>query len=106
MEVYSHILSGLKNVASIMDDIIIYAETQEIHDKALLNVLQRLSSAGVTLNRDKCQFSVTKIKFVGHFISKDGIQPDPNKIQAIVQIPPTNNVSELHRFLGMVTYSG
>ena len=33
----------------------------------------------VTLNHDKCQFSISKTKFVGHFISKDGTQADPDK---------------------------
>jgi hypothetical protein len=42
------------------------------------------------------------VKFVGHIIDADGIRPDPDKIQAIKDMNPPSNVSDVRRFLGMV----
>ena len=40
-----------------MDDILVYGKTQDEHDERLLKVLQHLEAAGLTLNREKCEFS-------------------------------------------------
>ena len=72
------------------------------HDQRLRGVLQRLREAGVTLN-EKCEFSKTSIKFLGHIIDAKGIHVDPDKVKAIRKFPaaPTN-ITELQRFMGMV----
>ena len=68
-------------------------------------VLQRMEAAGVTLNK-KCVFSVGKIKFIGHIISKEGIQVDPEKRRAIMNLVKLQNVSELQQLLGMANHVG
>ena len=62
-----------------------------------------MKEAGVTLN-EKCKFSVDSVKFLGHMISKEGIQMDPEKVQAISNFPRPTNISELRWFLGMVNH--
>ena len=96
------ILSGLEGVVCEMDDILVFGEDQKQHDRRLLAVLRRLEKAGVTLNADKCVFSVRSVKFVGHIVGENGIGADPLKVKAIVDMDPPTNVSELRRFLGMV----
>ena len=56
----------------------------------------------MTLNLDKCQFSTDRVKFLGHVISFSGIEADPEKLQAIADLPPPQNVQEVRTFLGMV----
>ena len=68
-------------------------------------VLQRMEAVGLTLN-EKCVFSVSKIKFIGHIISKEGIQVDPEKISAIVNLARPQNVSELQQLLSMANHVG
>lgn len=48
----------------------------------------------------------TKIKFIGHYFSENGVEPDDVKIASILQMPVPTNVQELQRFLGMVNYLG
>ena len=67
-------------------------------------MLDKISKAGVILNLDKCQFSTDSVKFLGHSIDSAGIHLNPDKIQAIQQLPAPKNITELCRFLGMVTY--
>ena len=47
---------------------------------------------------------MTELIFLGHIISKDGIKPDPKKINAITNMPIPTNKTELQRFLGMINY--
>ena len=47
-----------------------------------------LVEVGVTLNLDKCQFSTDRVKFFGHVTSSSGIEADPEKLQAIADLPP------------------
>ena len=45
-----------------------------------------------------------RIKFFGNYHSSNGIEPDPDKIEAIVDMTPPTNAQELQSFLGMVNY--
>ena len=98
----SNILGGLKGVVCLMDDILVCGATQEEHDKNLTAALTRIQEAGLTLNKEKCEFNKTAIKFLGQVIDSSGIKPDPDKIKAISQMPQPTNITELRRFLGMV----
>ena len=81
-----------------------FGQSQQEHDQRLESVLKRINRAGVTLNSEKCEFSKGSVIFLGHVIDEVGIHPDRDKIQAIQQIKVPTNVTELRRFLGMVTY--
>ena len=102
----SELLNGLEGVAHIQDDIIIWGNGKEQHDNRLRLVLDRIKSCGLKLNRAKCVFGVKEIKYVGHIFSHQGLQVDPSKIEAIVNMPIPQNTSAVHRFLGMITYLG
>ena len=100
----TQILKDLDGVVCLMDDVLIFGKTQEEHDHRLLNVLQTMQSAGMTLNKTKCQFSQKQVLFLGQLIDGTGIKPDPAKVLAIQKMPTPKNISELRRFLGMVNH--
>ena len=100
----SRILEGLEGVECNIDDVLVHAPTIELHDYRLQKVLERLSEAGVTLNIDKCTFRVPKIKFLGNVVSANGIEVDPDKVAAVVNLPAPKNVHEVRVFLGMVNH--
>ena len=102
----NEILSGLPGVVCLIDDVLVYGSTQEEHDKHLQAALERIQSAGATLNKEKCEFGKTTIKFLGHIITPEGISPDPSKTTAVKNMKQPSNVSELRRFLGMVNQLG
>ena len=97
----SSILANLSGVLCNMDDVIVFGESQQQHDERLMDVLQRLSQAGVTLN-NKCEFSTSRIKYLGHIVSPEGIKADPEKIAAIQKMNPPTDVAGVRRILGMV----
>ena len=102
----NEILDGLPGVVCLIDDILVHGTSQAQHDKHLEAVLKRIQSAGVTLNKQKCEFSRDTIKFLGHVIHPEGIFPDPQKTAAVKNMKQPSNVSELRRFLGMVNQLG
>eukprot|EP00804_Cyclotella_cryptica_P026398 CCRYP_008082-RA/>CCRYP_008082-RA protein AED:0.41 eAED:0.41 QI:0/0/0/0.5/0/0/2/0/123 len=44
------------------------------------------------------------MQYLGYVLSRDGIKPQPKKVQAILALTPPQNVRQLRRFLGMVQY--
>ncbi|GBM88812.1 hypothetical protein AVEN_229448-1 [Araneus ventricosus] len=87
--------SGIPGTICHMDVILIWGSTQEEHDQRLTEVCKRLKNSGMTLNAEKCIFSQTSIKFLGHIIDGQGIHPDPDKIAAIDNYQPPTNKKEL-----------
>ena len=93
-----------KRAIVYLNDIIIYSPNHKQHLKDVRLVLKTLRANQLVAKPSKCTFFSTKIPFLGHMISKDGIKPDPEKIRAITEMPPPQNKSELRTFLGMIAY--
>ena len=68
----------------------------------MLAVLDCISKAGLTLNKEKCVFNVTSINFLGQLIDSDGVKADTDKSKAINSLAPPTKISELRRFLRML----
>ena len=96
------ILAGHEGVECQTDDILVFGDAHEQHDQRLEAVLKSIEDNGVTLNIEKCEFAMKKIQFVGHHISKDEIEVDLWRVEAITQMEGLTNFSEFRRFLGMV----
>jgi transposase InsO family protein len=100
----STILKGVKGCLVFLDDIIIFADTWEEHHPILEDVLGRIRAAGLKLKRAKCQFGKASVKFLGHVVSSQGTEPDPEKVKAVQDFPTPTSASEVRCFLGMASY--
>ena len=89
-----------------MDDILIFRKDQSEHDTRLTAALKRIQAAGVTLNKEKCEFNKTSLTFLGHSVDEIGISPDPHKTAAISKMASPKSTTELRRFMGMVNQLG
>ena len=87
-----------------LDDIIVLGRTFEEHLQNLREVLHRLQAANLRINPEKCEFGRTELKYLGHVVTAQGVRTDPDKVQAILGMPPPTNLRELRRFLGMVSW--
>ena len=70
----------------------------------LRQVFLKCRKYGISLNPKKSLFVLEEGKLLGHIISKDGIKIDPDRIQAILQIPHPRNIKELQAFLGKINF--
>lgn len=100
------VLKGLtfKSCLCYLDDILIASETFDQHIEDLRNVFQRLSNAGLKLGPKKCTFAQNSCIYLGHKISNKGIEPPPDRVQAIVDYPIPKNVKELRRLVGLFNW--
>ena len=96
------IFQDIPQCEGIADDIVIFGYNDTDHDQALYAVLDRARKVGMRFNPDKCIFRQDSISFYGVTLTKDGVKPDPRKIQAIKQLPEPKTEALLQSFLGMV----
>ena len=97
---------NIEGCLNVSDDILVFAKTQEEHDKILQAVLERADEMNLRFNGRKCEFDKRNLTFYGHVFSEKGVSACPRKIAAIQAMTPPSNVSELRSYLGMVNYCG
>ncbi|GBG64360.1 hypothetical protein CBR_g41560 [Chara braunii] len=93
-----------KFIVVYLDDILIFSRTVEEHDEHLKTVLGLLRQHQYKVNLDKCEFGRTKILYLGHEISADGLRPEDAKVASIRDWPRPQTVTEVRSFLGMTGY--
>ena len=101
------VLEGLlyDQVLVYLDDVIIFSKTIEEHIERMRTVFQRIRIHNLKLKPTKCDLAEKEVKFLGHMVNEDGVQPDPENVRAIKDIPtPFNSASDIRRFIGMAAY--
>jgi cleavage and polyadenylation specificity factor subunit 1 len=87
-----------------IDDILITSAVESSHAEKVRTVLERLNNAGIVINVAKCQYNCSEVTFLGHTVNAQGILPDPERVEPVMNFPQPNTVKELRRFLGMVNF--
>ena len=60
------------------------------------------SARQACLNKEKCEFSKSSIKFLIQVVDENGVRPDPDKVRAIQAMKPPTNLTEFCQILGIV----
>ena len=102
----SEMFEDIEGVEVVVDDLLIWGETETEHDERLRKVLERTRQCNLKLNKEKSQIKLSEIHYIGHILNKEGLKPDPEKVKAICTMKSPESKEELQRFLGMVTYLG
>ena len=87
-----------------LDDLTVFSKTDQQHLDHLRQVFLKCRKFGISLNPKNSLFGLEEGKLLGHIISKDGIRIDPERIQAILQIPHPRNIKELQAFIGKINF--
>ena len=72
--------------------------------KLVRQVLDKAKAVGMWFNPNKCQFRKMQVKFFGLILSRQGVSPDPAKIEALKKLPKPRDEKLLQSFLSMVNY--
>jgi len=82
----NHVLSDMLDVGVLayMDDILVYADTEEGHDRTVKEVLKRLQNNGLAISAEKCVWKATEVEFLGYVIGGNGIRISDNKVRAVL----------------------
>ena len=114
-EKMSDLMAGLEFVRVYIDDMLcitnrnkdVEETDQEVwnrHLEQLEKVFERLKQAGLKVNAKKSFFGVQELEYLGYWVTRDGIQPLPKKVQAIVNLEPPKTRKEVRKFIGMVNF--
>ncbi|XP_026731607.1 uncharacterized protein K02A2.6-like [Trichoplusia ni] len=98
------LFADLPRVGVFLDDVIITGSSKSDHLQNLHKVFQRLDKYGLKVKKEKCEFFMKSISYLGYVISEDGVHTCPNKVKAILDTPAPVNVVELRSFIGMIMY--
>ncbi|XP_061727739.1 uncharacterized protein K02A2.6-like [Cydia pomonella] len=98
------LLAGMEGVLCLLDDVLVTGRDDQEHVARLVSVLQRLQDAGLTLQKEKCEFFKSEVSYLGYVINKDGLKKSADKVKAIVNAPVPDSVNQLQSFLGLVNY--
>ena len=97
-------LGDLDYAAAYLDDILVTSKTTAEHRKHIINVFEKLSEYGFKVKEAKCDFFLPEIKYLGHIINRDGHRPDPERANAIRNMPAPDDVQGLQSFLGQANF--
>ena len=101
----SELMLALEFVRTYIDDLLVITKASlEDPLEKLRMVLTRLREAGLRINTDKSTFFTITTECLGYTLTREGINPQNNKVQAILALKAPKNVKELQCFLGMVQY--
>ena len=91
-------------VMVFVDDILIYSQSEEEHEDHLRIVLQALREHQLYAEFSKCEFWLTKVRFLGHVVSVSGVSMDLGKVDAVMSWERPKSVFEIRSFLGLARY--
>ena len=91
-----------RNVQVYVDDMLVKSQREEDQLEDLKEIFDTLRSYNMKLNPRKCAFRVTAGKFLGFMVSQRGIEANPDKIRAIIEMKPSRNVKEVQSLNGKV----
>ena len=106
----NHVLEDLKGVRIIYDDILVFDEgsTEDKalvdHDRNLRSLMQRCRGQNVKLNKAKVKLRCEEVPFLGDLITNDGVNADPAKIRAVLEMPTPTDVASVRWFIGYTNY--
>ena len=99
------LMDGLDDVLAYIDDVLVINKGSfEEHLQRVELVLRRLLKANLTVNLPKSFFALTEIEYLGYLVTRNGIRPIANKVEAIQRLKPPKTLKQLRSFLGMVNY--
>ena len=97
---------SLTNAHIIADDVLIVGSDlgplgEHDHDRCLVQVLNWCREVSLKINAAKCIFKAKQVVFYGHLVHTKGLSPDPQKVQAISNMPVPSNETESQSYIGM-----
>ena len=91
-----------RNMKVYVDDILVKSIDEEKHLDDLQETFDTLRRYNMKLNLSKCAFGVLSGKYLGFMVSHRGIEANPDKIQAILNMEPPRNIKEVQSLTGQV----
>jgi hypothetical protein len=109
---YQRMVTGMfgrvigNTVEAYINDMLIKSKRKTSHVEDLREVLEILRATKLRLNATKCLFGVSSGKFLGHIISYNGVEANPDQISALLNLQPPKDAKQVQRLTGMIAALG
>jgi len=105
-DMMNHVFSDMLDVGVIayMDDILVYADTEEEHDRTVKEVLKRLQTNGLAISPEKCVWKAKEVEFLGYIIGRVRIKMTGEKVEAVLGWKSPKSITEVQSFLGFANF--
>ena len=98
------VLEGLNFTFGYLDDILVFSRDMKQHLQHVRTLFECLREADLKLTKRKCNFLKAHVQYLGHYISGGGLEPVPEKLHSLRDMPPPEDLTGVRRFLGFVGY--
>ena len=95
-----------RTVKVYIDNMLVKSLREENHLVDLLQVFDILRESHLHLNASKCTFGVSSGKFLGHVVSRKGIEANPDQIAALIELAEPRNIKQVQLLTGMIAALG
>ena len=97
-------LINTKEVASLIDNVIIGTEEEKRYDKVVEKVVRRLAENNLYVKPKKCKQKIKEIGFLGVIIRLEEIKMEEKKMKSVLDWPTLKEVKDIQKFLGLMNY--
>lgn len=95
---------NLKGTFVYIDDIVISGQTQEELNENMKAFKELADRLNLQLNKKKCEYGITRLKFLGHMLEMGVVCPDPERLKPLKELPTPTCSKSLKRALGFFSY--
>jgi len=105
-DMMNHVLSDVLDVGVLayMDDILLYAKTEEEHDRLVKKVLEWLQCNVLAISPEKCVWKAEEVEFLGYVIGRNRIRMNQDKVETILSWQQPMSLTETQSFLGFANF--
>src|SRR5207247_559535 len=105
-ELINHVLYDHLNefVITYLDNILIYSENKENHEKYVKKVLKRLQERNLYLKLKKCEFHKQQVKYLEHIVTTERLEMNSEKIKAVIKFLTLKCIKNIQAFQELAEY--
>ena len=93
-----------KTCLVFIDDILIFADTEEQMRQRVREILTALESASIHVKASKCAYCLRAVRFLGNIVDQHGVHPDRSKVTALIRAPQPKSLKDVRSLYGAVVF--
>src|SRR6266480_7426042 len=105
-ELINHVLYNYLNefVIAYLNDILIYSENEEDHEKHVKKVLRKLQEKKLYFKSEKCEFHKQQVEYLEHIVTTEKLEMNSEKIKAVIKFLTSECIKNIQTFQKLAKY--